>query len=208
MQLFSRPAGGENEPDAIPAPSGDRRDPASPATARTDRGCAERRRRDLVEHIQALRRYARVLVGDHADADDLVQESLKRALLYLDGTRAIDNLRAYLFTILHNTRMNMLTRQRREGVKVPVDDEVIRSTGAPQSDRLVCLQVLDAIQRLSEEHREVLLLVGVEGMSYREAAEILGVAIGTVMSRLSRARAALRKMLGLEDTMVETGGPA
>jgi RNA polymerase sigma-70 factor (ECF subfamily) len=163
-------------------------------------------RSNLISHINALRRYARALVGNSADADDLVQESLKRSLQYLDGTRQIHNLRAYLFTILHNTRMDSLARQRREGIKVPVEEDSIRSSGAPQVDRLVCSQVFDAIQQLSEEHREVLLLVGVEGLSYREASEILGIAIGTVMSRLSRARTELREKLAIEGAVIEADG--
>lgn len=160
----------------------------------------------LVECIHALRRFARALVGDHADADDLVQEALKRALVYFDRDRKIDNLRAYLFTILHNTRIDSLKRQQREGTKIPVEDSAIAAAGASQSQRMMCRQVLDAIHRLSEEHREVLLLVGVEGMSYRETAEILGYPIGTVMSRLSRARAALREILELQDDLMPANG--
>jgi RNA polymerase sigma-70 factor (ECF subfamily) len=161
---------------------------------------------ELIEHIRALRRYARALVGNHADADDLVQETLKRALVYFNGDRRIDNLRAYLFTILHNVRVDALKRHLRTGTQIPVDEAVIVSNVAPQSDRLACHQVVDAMRRLSEEHREVLLLVGVAGMSYREAAEILGLAVGTVMSRLSRARAALRDLLGIEGDIMDAGG--
>ena len=152
----------------------------------------------LIEHIQALRRYARALVGNHADAEDIVQETLKRALNYLDGSKRIDNLRAYLFTILHNVRIDALKRRRREGAQVPVEDTTIASPEASQTDKLAARQALEAIQKLSEEHREVLLLVGVEEMTYREAADILGIAIGTVMSRLNRARAALRKVLEID----------
>lgn len=152
----------------------------------------------LIEHIQALRRYANVLVGNHADADDLVQEALKRALVYLGRDRQIDNLRAYLFTILHNVRNDALRRQARSGTAVPVEDASLVSEAASASDRIACHQVIRAMQRLSEEHRQVLLLVGVEGISYRETAAILDLPIGTVMSRLNRARAALREGLDLE----------
>lgn len=150
----------------------------------------------LVEHIQALRRYANVLVGNHADADDLVQEALKRALTYLESDRQIDNLRAYLFTILHNARNDALKKQARSGTQVPVEDQTLVSEATSQTDRIACNEVIQAMQRLSEDHRQVLLLVGVEGMSYRETAEILDLPIGTVMSRLNRARAALREVLG------------
>jgi RNA polymerase sigma-70 factor (ECF subfamily) len=152
----------------------------------------------LIEHMHALRRYATVLVGNHADADDLVQEALKRALIYLDGDREIKNLRAYLFTILHNVRNDALKKQVRAGKHVPVEDVPLVSGETSQSDRLACSQVVQAIQRLSEEHRQVLLQVGVEGMSYRETAEILDLPIGTVMSRLNRARTALREVLQID----------
>jgi RNA polymerase sigma-70 factor (ECF subfamily) len=148
--------------------------------------------------MHALRRYATVLVGNHADADDLVQESLKRALIYLDGDREIKNLRAYLFTILHNVRNDALKKKARAGTQVPVEDVPLVSGETSQSDRLACSQVMQAIQRLSEEHRQVLLQVGVEGMSYRETAEILDLPIGTVMSRLNRARTALREVLQID----------
>lgn len=157
--------------------------------------------RELIGHIQALRRYASALVGNHADADDLVQEALKRALVYFDGSREIENLRAYLFTILHNVRIDMLKQKMRAGAQVPVDDVPLVADGASQGDRLACRQIVEAIRHLSDEHREVLLLVGLEGMSYRETAEILGIKMGTVMSRLSRARTALREMLDLADEL-------
>lgn len=153
----------------------------------------------LTGHIQALRRYARALVRDASDADDLVQETLKRALVYLDDGREIRNLRAYLLSMLHNVRIDALKRRRRGGETVEVEEESLASDEASQGDRMTCQQVLAAIQTLSEEHRQVLLLVGLEGLSYRETAEVLGTPIGTVMSRLNRARAALRGVLGLTD---------
>ncbi len=162
---------------------------------RTPRGGAGQ---DLLEHIQSLRRYARALTGNHADADDLVQEALKRALVYLDGERQIDNLRAYLFTILHNVRVDALKKHPRAGSQVPVEETALVSGAASAADRVACQEAIQAMQRLSEEHRRVLLLIGVEGMSYREAATVLDLPIGTVMSRLNRARAALREILDLE----------
>lgn len=160
---------------------------------------------ELLVHIHALRRYAAALVGNHADADDLVQETLKRALTYIDADRRIDDLRAYLFTVLHNVRVDVVRKRARAGVEVPVDEAHLVSKSSPQSDRFACHEVIEAMQRLSEEHRQVLLLVGVEGMSYRETADILDLPIGTVMSRLNRARTALRQLLGL-DGEVELGG--
>ncbi len=152
----------------------------------------------LTGHIQALRRYARALVRDPADADDLVQETLKRALVYLDDGREIRNLRAYLLSMLHNVRVDALKRHKRAGEQIEVDEGTLAAGGASQGDRMACQQVLAAIQKLSEEHRQVLLLVGLEGLSYRETAEVLDKPIGTVMSRLNRARAALRDVLALE----------
>lgn len=164
----------------------------------TERSSAPGNGAELIQHIQALRRYANVLVGNHADADDLVQEALKRALTYLERDRQIDNLRAYLFTILHNARNDALKKQMRSGTQVPVEDQALVSEAASPADRVACNEVIQAMQQLSEEHRQVLLLVGVEGMSYRETAEILDTPIGTVMSRLNRARAALREVLEFE----------
>ena len=153
--------------------------------------------RTLVEHLQMLRRYARMLVSDPSDADDLVQETMKRILTYLDGSKEIVNLRAYLLTVLHNVRADMVKRRVRAGEEVSVDDVALIAPDASASDRTMYRQVLEAVHRLPEEHRRIILLVGLEGMSYRETAEILGLPIGTVMSRLSRARAALRQDLGL-----------
>ena len=153
--------------------------------------------RTLVEHLQMLRRYARVLVSDPADADDLVQETMKRILTYLDGTKEVANLRAYLLTVLHNVRADMMKRRQRTGEEVPIEDVPLIAPDASASDRMMYRQVLEAVHRLPEEHRKIILLVGLEGMSYRETAEILGLPIGTVMSRLSRARTALRQDLDL-----------
>jgi RNA polymerase sigma-70 factor (ECF subfamily) len=169
-------------------------------------GTPVRNSESIIEHIQALRRYANALVGSHADADDLVQETLKRALVYVEADRQIDNLRAYLFTILHNVRKDALRKQVRSGTQVPVEDAPLISEAASASDRIACSQIIQAMQRLSEEHRHVLLLVGVEGLSYRETSEVLGLPIGTVMSRLSRARAALRDVLAI-DGPVEVDRP-
>ena len=166
---------------------------------KTDHSAGDGAGQDLLEHIHALRRYANALVGNQADADDLVQESLKRALVYLDGDRRIDNLRAYLFTVLHNVRIDTYKKQARAGRAVPVEETVLVSGAAPQADRVACLEAVRAMRRLSDEHRQVLLLVGVEGMSYREAAEILGLPVGTVMSRLNRARTALRESLAMTE---------
>jgi RNA polymerase sigma factor (sigma-70 family) len=156
-------------------------------------------RRAIVELIPRLRRYARALAGDRAAADDLVQDTLERAWvkfhLYRDGT----DLRAWLFTVMHNVHVN---RVRSARVVDPLDDETPEmAQRGTQGDALVLRDLDRAIVRLPDEQREVLLLVALEDMSYDEVARVLGIPIGTVMSRLSRAREKLRAMmLGLPAT--------
>jgi len=154
--------------------------------------------KELEEHIRALRRYARALVGGSADADDLVQETLKRALTYLPDGKEIRNLRAYLFTMLHHVRIDHAKRAIRTKDHLPLDDVNMPSIPATQFARLECQELAHAVELLPAEQREVLLLVCLEGMSYQETADLVGTPIGTVMSRLSRARTALRRMLSAD----------
>lgn len=150
---------------------------------------------EIVNHVGALRRYARALVSNPADADDLVQECLTRVLAQMRAWREVRDLRAYLFTTLHNVFVDTGRRKRSAGNEVPIDDVVGRlSSPATQHVRLEVRDMMDALAQLPREQREVVLLVGMEGMSYLEAAEIVGVPIGTVMSRLSRGREALRQL--------------
>ena len=156
--------------------------------------------RDLVAALPRLRRYARVLTSDMHRADDLVQDTLIRAWekrhLWQEGT----DLRAWLFTIMHNVHINQFVLRRRELAQTSLDDDrgvwalseiPVRAT---QSDRLEAAEVLAQLGRLPVEQREVLILAAVEEMSYGAIAALLGVPIGTVMSRLSRAREKLRRM--------------
>lgn len=154
--------------------------------------------RELEEHIRALRRYARALVGNTADSDDLVQETLKRALTYLSDGKEIRNLRAYLLTMLHHVRIDHAKRAIKTRDHLTLDDMSMPGVPANQMARLECRELSAAIEALPAEQREVLLLVCLEGLSYQETAELVGTPIGTVMSRLSRARTALRKMLSAE----------
>jgi RNA polymerase sigma-70 factor (ECF subfamily) len=148
------------------------------------------------QHIPGLRRYARALTGNTADADDLVQESLSRALARHHRIGEIRNLRAYLFTILHNAHIDRLNERRRWAYSVPAEVvENLLAQPAPQLDHLALHDLADALARLPEEQRRAVLLVGYEGLAYKEAAEVLEVPIGTVMSRLSRGREALRRMM-------------
>jgi RNA polymerase sigma-70 factor (ECF subfamily) len=150
-------------------------------------------------HIPGLRRYARALVRDVVGADDLVQECLARALVKLHLWREGTDLRAWLFTILHNQYVNQVRRSIREGVTLELGEvtPLLLSQSAAQ-DRGLELRDLDrALGRLPEEQRAVILLVGLEGMTYVDAAAILGIPAGTVRSRLSRGREALRDLMGI-----------
>jgi RNA polymerase sigma-70 factor (ECF subfamily) len=147
-------------------------------------------RNAIVDLIPRLRRYARALVGDRSAADDLVQDTLERAWskfhLYRGGT----DLRAWMFTLMHNVHVNRVRAQR--PVDALSDDGPEMLQHVTQGDPLMIRDLERALASLREEQREVLLLVALEDMSYDQAARTLGVPIGTVMSRLSRARERLR----------------
>jgi RNA polymerase sigma-70 factor, ECF subfamily len=154
--------------------------------------------RGIEAEIPRLRRYARALVRDTASADDLVQDCLTRALgklhLWQEGT----DLRAWLFTILHNQYVNQVRRGVREGVAVGLSETEPMLACAPHQGRQLELRDLRrALDRLPEEQRSVILLVGVEGMRYEEVAEVFDVPVGTIRSRLSRGREALRRLIGI-----------
>ena len=154
-------------------------------------------RSELTAQVPYLRRFARALAGDAALADDLVQDCVERALRkqhLFDETRS---LRTWLFTILRNLFVSGLRRNGRTSTVKSVDDiqageDAVRPE---QESRLALSDIVMALDRLPTTHREVLLLVALEDMSYREIAEVTGVPVGTVMSRLSRARLSLRAIL-------------
>jgi RNA polymerase sigma-70 factor, ECF subfamily len=157
----------------------------------------------LESEIPRLRRYARALLRDTNRADDLVQDTLLRGLakqhLWQPGT----NLRAWLFTLMHNQHVNDVRQSTKQGTTVDLDDVsafLVATTDPSASLQLRELQ--DAMARLPEEQREVVLLIGLEGLRYDEAAAILNVPIGTVRSRLSRARDSLRKLLDRDEEAV------
>lgn len=152
---------------------------------------------ELVEaEIPRLRRFARYLTRDVDRADDLVQECLTRAITKIDSWQQGTNLRAWLFVILRNCHINELRRgQRISAMGEVTNDYDVVPTPASQEAHIGLLEVRDAFLNLSEEHREVLLLVAIEGLQYEEASAILEIAVGTVRSRLSRARQALRAAL-------------
>lgn len=158
-------------------------------------------RPELIAAIPRLRRYARVLVRDPAGADDLVQDTLTRAWEKRRLWRAGSDLRAWLFTVMHNVFVNQLSRSRRDARNVSLDTDG-QDGGAFEIqayhnhlDRIEIHEVARQMDRLPREQREVLVLAAVEELSYGEIAVILGIPIGTVMSRLSRARDKLRRMM-------------
>ena len=155
----------------------------------------------LEAEIPRRRRYARALTRDVVRADDLVQNCLTRAIskqhLWQPGT----NLHAWLFTILHNQHVNEVHRSVREGSHVMLEEGPELTV---QSNAIPTLQLRDleaALGRLRLQERQVILLVGLEGMRYEEVAVILGVPVGTVRSRLSRGRDELRRLMGMEEQL-------
>ncbi|MGH6918456.1 MAG: sigma-70 family RNA polymerase sigma factor [Geminicoccaceae bacterium] len=163
---------------------------------------------DLIEReIPRLRRYARYLARDADRADDLVQECLTRAIAKVESWTPGTNLRAWLFVILRNCHINEVRRGQRTSLigELSCDYEVV-PTPASQEAHISLLEVRDAYLNLSEEHREVLLLVAIEGLQYEEAAAILAIPVGTIRSRLSRARQALRDALD-GDRAITPDGP-
>lgn len=150
---------------------------------------------EIAECVPALRRYARALTHDRDSADDLVQDCLERAIRKRRLWRPIGPIRPWLFRILLNLYRNDLRRLRRTPVAVPVDELADNlATAGTQFERAALAETARAMERLPAEQREALLLVAVEGLGYAEAAGVLEVPIGTLMSRLGRARAALRQL--------------
>ena len=153
----------------------------------------------LIEgEIPRLRRYARALTWSADRADDLVQETLMRAIAKAHLWQTGTDIRAWLFTIMHNQHVNMVRRAMRD--RANVDIEQLSSALVATTDSTASRQLRElerALFRLRDEHREVILLVGLEGLSYEAAAQILDVPVGTVRSRLSRGRDELRVLLDL-----------
>ncbi|MDX6751608.1 sigma-70 family RNA polymerase sigma factor [Geminicoccaceae bacterium 1502E] len=150
---------------------------------------------DVLAHVAALRRYALLLAGDASDADDLVQECLLRVIAHTRAWRPVRDLRAYLFTTLHNVFVDGHRRRRTRNTEVPIETVLADLVAPPRQTKWMEVRdMVAALGEISPEQREVVLLVGLEGMSYLEAANVLGIPVGTVMSRLSRGREALRRL--------------
>ena len=150
---------------------------------------------DIVACIPSLRRYARGLTGDRDRADDLVQDTLERAWRRFTLWQRRGEARAWTFGIMHNLFIDQVRARRDKPEQSAIEDLHEAPDRATQSDRLEVQDLERVLQRLPPEQREVLLLVGVEEMSYSEVARVVGAPIGTVMSRLSRARERLRAEL-------------
>lgn len=151
----------------------------------------------IAEQIPRLRRYARVLTGSSARADDLVQDTLERSWSRQHRWRPGTDLRAWLFTIMHNLHVNQARRYRPPAAE---DTEAL-ATPATQERAAELRHVQNALARLPAEYREVLVLVAVEGMRYAEVAGVLNVPVGTVMSRLARGREQLRALMSGEPAL-------
>ena len=166
-------------------------------------------RDDLVKHLSSLRAFAISLTRNVTTADDLVQDTIVKAWTNIDKFQPGTNMQAWLFTILRNTYFSSLRKIRRE---VP-DPDGIHAAGLftkPDHDgRLAFADFMKAFDQLSAEHREVLILVGASGFTTEQAAETVGVAVGTIKSRVSRARKRLAELMGLaegEDVLIGVDG--
>lgn len=149
----------------------------------------------IAPHIPRLRRYARALAGDQHAADDLVQDTLERAINKRHLWRPGSDLRAWLFTIMHNVFVNQL-RNRQAHPEESLDEELLAAASGSPTPRLEIRDLETALALLAPDQREIVLLVGLEELSYAEAARVLDIPVGTVMSRLFRGRERLRQLLG------------
>jgi RNA polymerase sigma-70 factor (ECF subfamily) len=157
----------------------------------------DERRKAILDELPKLRRYARSLLRNADSADDLVQDCLERALMRLDNWRTGDSPRRWLFTIMYNLFIDRMRRDRRtrEDTMIPLEAAEAMAVPAHQEMDAGSREILDALQALSPERRTALLIVAVEGFSYAEASEILGIPAGTLMSRVARGRDDLRAIL-------------
>lgn len=150
----------------------------------------------LTAQLPALRRYAMVLIGNRATTDDLVQDCIERALRQFRTLQHLERIGGWMRTILHNIYIDEIRRHRRQGLNVNVMDIENTAAGTVAARDPSAVMDLDrALASLSIEHRQILLLVGLEGLNYREVANELSIPVGTVMSRLARARERLREAL-------------
>jgi RNA polymerase sigma-70 factor (ECF subfamily) len=166
---------------------------------------------DVIAELPGLKRYALVLTRDAAEAEDLLQDTLLKAYEGRRKWQPDRALRPWLFAIMHNAHVSRLRGRRAEDARIVQATQFAPQSGAPvQDSRVQLAQVQRAMLGLPEEQREALLLVAVEEFRYQEAATILDIPIGTLMSRLGRARAALREAAGTaaDETATDHTGPS
>jgi RNA polymerase sigma-70 factor (ECF subfamily) len=150
--------------------------------------------------IPRLRRFARYMTRDADYSDDLVQECLARAIANIESWQPGTNLRAWLFVILKNVFRNDKRRAQHDmAYRNGLEKDTLSYAPAQQHNHLVLSEVQKAFMHLTDDHREVLMLIAVEGLRYEEAAAVLNISVGTVKSRLSRARTALRALIDIPD---------
>ena len=154
----------------------------------------------VLEFLPALRAFARSLTRNRTEADDLVQETLLKALSNIDKFDPGTNLRAWLFTILRNTYYTDVRKRRRENDGLSVLSQQDTNVGPSQEWSMTLKSLKEALEHLPDDQREALVLVGAAGLSYEEAAEVCGCALGTIKSRVNRARAKLLTLMGAEAT--------
>ena len=165
------------------------------------RGNSHHHAQQLLACVPRLRRYARALVGNRDDADDLVQDTLERAWAKSAMWQGVTDMRAWLFGIMHNLHVDGVRRPKLHTVVLDEDTPEI-PVASTQTDRLAVMDLQAALERLPVEQREVVLLIALEDLSYAEVASTLGIPIGSVMSRLSRGRERLRSFMeGRPDTV-------
>ncbi|WP_420468528.1 RNA polymerase sigma factor [Panacagrimonas sp.] len=151
----------------------------------------------LEQEIPHLRRYARALTHSVTEADDLVQDCLERALRKWFRWQMQGRLRSWLFRMLYRLHLNRLRTQRRQCIERSLDDMATEpAQAAQQEQRAECLDILQVMRGIPEDQRQAILLVALEDMSYDEAAWVLAIPVGTLRSRISRGRSALRDLCG------------
>ena len=153
------------------------------------------RKSAIAAEVPRLNRYALALLRDRRDAEDLVHDCVVRALANLTGWRDGDNPRKWLFTILHNLYIDRVRAQGRMPMQLSLDAVDLNASSVRPNEEVTRHEINTALQALPAEQRQCVLLIGLEGLSYAEASEVLGVPVGTIMSRLSRGREKLRELL-------------
>ena len=158
-------------------------------------GTVSARRLAIVAEVPRMMRYARALLRNKGDAEDLVHDCIVRALANLSGWRDGDNPRNWLFTIMHNIHIDGIRKQARRPTLVPMEDWDDSHGYVSPSTEVIGSEIDQALAALPLEQRQCVLLIGLEGLSYAAAAQVLGIPVGTVMSRLSRGREGMRQRL-------------